>query len=183
MPEVLSTKTPLARGRRGTLALQAALRSSLIFLNSSATRKRTVGGGVGTEVKSCLRKTRSTRSSRTWMVFTKGESQSCSKGYADIRVSSTLLLSSNWTANAERHCFSMTYNIATSPVETRISGHKEIFTSRFLLGRIHFLNEPGGFGTITAASADVVFFRGLPYQLHLDGAPAMIGIGLRVVAE
>src|SRR5579859_4956099 len=40
-----------------------------------------------------------------------------------------------------------------------------------------------GSRTITAARADVVFFRGFTYQLHLDGAPAAVGIWLRIVGK
>src|ERR1700694_3128349 len=49
-----------------------------------------------------------------------------------------------------------------------------------LWSKAHGVGWPG---PITAARTHVEFFRLIPHQLHLDGAPAMVGIGLRVVGK
>src|SRR5690349_8750394 len=45
------------------------------------------------------------------------------------------------------------------------------------------IGEPREFGAIAAPGAHMVFLSGIAQQLHLDGPPPVVGIGLGIVAE
>src|SRR5882757_8492325 len=63
-------------------------------------------------------------------------------------------------------------------IPPRLFGHKLRRRREFVSG-----GETVRPGPIPVASANVIFLQAFAYELHFDGAPSAIGIGLWVVAK